>query len=231
MQLSAFAAARAKRKFTEVGRCIEAQVANEVQDLSKTQEKPIESVRGDVLLYDDTNEEIESEKNLDPSDLSTPLETKQENTIPETDIFCTWKPTSTNYERVDSRTKRVHLAADETLCLAGEYGLVVETGSVLLYGATLHASNKIYTVFAPSTHDLPVMKCLSAQATAVFGSMDTGMRDLGSLSPMFSRIWPVNGVGNIFGEEVECTSFKYVSHFLRDTCIYIDSLVDDSGII
>ena len=225
MQLSAFAAARAKRKFAEVEKTIEAQKVNGDQDLDEAHEKLIESTQRAILPHNGVIQDNISRGSSDSSDFSDGLETEQheepEELLTKNDFFCTWKPTSTNCERIDSQTQRISLVADETLCLAGEYGLRVEAGSLSLYGATLEASSRTHTVLAPSTHDLPVLKCASSHATAVLSSSDTGMRDLGSLSPLFDKIWNLRGNNELFDDEMDHNSFKYVSRF----CAFIISML------
>ena len=220
MQLSAFAAARAKRKFAEVESCAVADTVNGSRNSSGAQEERIESNPGAVLLHEDINQDIQLVESPDPSsDLSEDLEHEQQkeqkDSIATDDIFCTWKPTSTNYERIDSKTQRMRLRADDTLCFIGDYGLLVEAGSLSLYGANLEASSKVHAVFAPSTHDLPVIKCLSNNATAVLSSLNTGIHDLGCLSPLFGKIWTVSASDEVFGEEAHRTSFEYVSCLFR----------------
>ncbi len=64
-----------------------------------------------------------------------------------------------------------------------------------LMGATLRKSPIMYRVYAPSTHSLPVVKCVgtsqivSQEAEIEFGHCDDGLHSLRKLSPLFGRIW------------------------------------------
>ena len=76
--------------------------------------------------------------------------------------------------------------------LIGQYDIWVKRGVVSLMGAKLHASPKVYRVYAPSTHSLPVIKCVtgvSAKAEVEIQSVHSGIHQLKDLSPLYQRIW------------------------------------------
>lgn len=59
-------------------------------------------------------------------------------------------------------------------------------------GAKLHPSTKTYRVYAPSTHSLPVIKCVSGvegSAEIELQSCSSNLQSLKELSPYYSRIW------------------------------------------
>lgn len=59
-------------------------------------------------------------------------------------------------------------------------------------GAKLHPSPKLYRVYAPSTHSLPVIKCVSGvegYAEVEIQSSHSGIYRLKELSPLYHRIW------------------------------------------
>lgn len=59
-------------------------------------------------------------------------------------------------------------------------------------GAKLHPSPNLYRVYAPSTHSLPVIKCVTGiegYAEVEISSCHSGMYRLGDLSPLYQRIW------------------------------------------
>lgn len=59
-------------------------------------------------------------------------------------------------------------------------------------GAKLHPSPKTYRVYAPSTHSLPVIKCVSGiegYAEIELKSCSSNLSRLKDLSPHYSRIW------------------------------------------
>lgn len=59
-------------------------------------------------------------------------------------------------------------------------------------GAKLHPSPRLYRVYAPSTHSLPVIKCVSGVGGAAeleIKSCHSGLHRLKDLSPLYHRIW------------------------------------------
>lgn len=76
--------------------------------------------------------------------------------------------------------------------MIGHYDLWVKRGVVSLMGAKLHPSSQVYRVYAPSTHSLPVIKCVSGvngEAEVEFKSCHSGIYRLKELSPLYQRIW------------------------------------------
>ena len=59
-------------------------------------------------------------------------------------------------------------------------------------GAKLHPSPRVYRVYAPSTHSLPVIKCVAGvegEAEIEIKSCHSGIYGLRDLSPLYQRIW------------------------------------------
>lgn len=59
-------------------------------------------------------------------------------------------------------------------------------------GAKLHPSSQLHRVYAPSTHSLPVIKCVSGidgDAEVEIKSCNSGIARLRDLSPLYQRIW------------------------------------------
>lgn len=59
-------------------------------------------------------------------------------------------------------------------------------------GAKLHPSSRVYRVYAPSTHSLPVIKCVAGvdgEAEVEFKSSNSGLSRLRDISPLYQRIW------------------------------------------
>ena len=70
--------------------------------------------------------------------------------------------------------------------------MVISKGEITFLGASLSASNKVFTVYAPSTHSLPVLRCLGTEvdhAEIVLRRHEGGLQSLYTLSPLFSKIW------------------------------------------
>lgn len=59
-------------------------------------------------------------------------------------------------------------------------------------GAKLHPSPRVYRVYAPSTHSLPVIKCVAGvegEAEIEVKSSHSGICHLRDISPLYERIW------------------------------------------
>lgn len=80
----------------------------------------------------------------------------------------------------------------QNVVLLGQYDLWVKRGVVSLMGAKLHPSPRSYRVYAPSTHSLPVIKCVAGvdgEAEIEVKSCHNGIQRLRYLSPLYQRIW------------------------------------------
>lgn len=80
----------------------------------------------------------------------------------------------------------------KNLALLGQYDLWVKRGVVSLMGSKLHPSSRVYRVYAPSTHSLPVIKCVAGvdgEAEVEVKSCNTGLSRLSDVSPLYQRIW------------------------------------------
>ncbi|PLB45756.1 polynucleotide 5'-hydroxyl-kinase grc3 [Aspergillus steynii IBT 23096] len=79
-----------------------------------------------------------------------------------------------------------------SLVLLGHYDLWVKRGVISLMGAKLHPSSRVYRVYAPSTHSLPVIKCVASvdgAAEIEVKSCHSGIYRLRDLSPLYQRVW------------------------------------------
>jgi polynucleotide 5'-hydroxyl-kinase GRC3/NOL9 len=59
-------------------------------------------------------------------------------------------------------------------------------------GAKLHPSSRVYRVYAPSTHSLPVIKCVAGvdgEAEVEIKSCNSGLSRLRDVSPLYQRVW------------------------------------------
>jgi len=68
----------------------------------------------------------------------------------------------------------------------------VRKGQVTLLGATLGPSSSSYRVFAPSTHSLPVLRCVSTDtndAEIKLRQCNSGISLLRPLSSLFGKLW------------------------------------------
>ncbi|OAX79323.1 hypothetical protein ACJ72_06358 [Emergomyces africanus] len=78
------------------------------------------------------------------------------------------------------------------LALIGQYDLWVKRGVVSVMGAKLQPSPHLYRVYAPSTHSLPVIKCVSGvddYAEVEIRSCNNGLYRLKNVSNLYHRIW------------------------------------------
>lgn len=86
----------------------------------------------------------------------------------------------------------VRLKAGDRVTFNGQYGLWVKSGTVSLYGAILGAGRdmqEIHHVFAPSTHALPAIACVSERCEIDVWNCGHSMLKLSKLSPLYRRIW------------------------------------------
>jgi polynucleotide 5'-hydroxyl-kinase GRC3/NOL9 len=93
--------------------------------------------------------------------------------------------------------------------------MTVLKGEITFLGATMTAADEAYTIYAPSSHSLPVIRCLGTEldsAEIVLRQHKSGLESLQTLSPLFAKIW--NDGKGPFGSECE--------YFLRyrDTTTY-----------
>lgn len=78
------------------------------------------------------------------------------------------------------------------MAILGQYDLWVKRGVVSLMGAKLHPSSRVYRVYAPSTHSLPIIKCVAGvegEAEIELKSCNSGLSRLRDLSPLYQRVW------------------------------------------
>lgn len=95
----------------------------------------------------------------------------------------------------DDSTLCVRIKEKMNLALLGQYDLWVKRGVISLMGAKLHPSSRLHRVYAPSTHSLPVIKCVSGidgEAEVEIKSSHSGIARLRDLSPLYQKIWNGN---------------------------------------
>ncbi|KAJ5094474.1 hypothetical protein N7456_010335 [Penicillium angulare] len=97
-----------------------------------------------------------------------------------------------NIVYADDNTLCIRIKEKMNLALMGQYDLWVKRGVVSLMGAKLHPSQRVYRVYAPSTHSLPIIKCVSGvdgEAEVEIKSCNSGLARLRDLSPLYQKIW------------------------------------------
>lgn len=85
----------------------------------------------------------------------------------------------------------IRLKLKSTLAVIGQYDLWVKRGVVSVSGAKLHPSPRLHRVYAPSTHSLPIVKCVTTSgeyAEVELRNVAGGPHELERLSPLFDRI-------------------------------------------
>ncbi|KAL3468509.1 hypothetical protein BJX64DRAFT_246125 [Aspergillus heterothallicus] len=124
----------------------------------------------------------------------------------------------------DEHTLCVRIREKMSMVLIGHYDLWVKRGVVSLMGAKLHPSPRVYRVYAPSTHSLPVIKCVSGvdgAAEVEFRSCRSGIYRLRDLSHLYQRIW--NGANS----PADKLSLKQVEQGTRRTFSVLHTSADD----
>lgn len=106
-------------------------------------------------------------------------------------LLCTWsgEPGSVLEESCDRIV--IKLLEGQTVCFIGLYDLCVQRGAVEVCRATLYEGAKPQTIYAPSTHALPIIRCISSAVISLV-SVPSAAKRMGLLqqfSPLFRRIW------------------------------------------
>ncbi|OAL75250.1 hypothetical protein A7D00_0848 [Trichophyton violaceum] len=102
----------------------------------------------------------------------------------------TFTPDDIVYARDDALCLRLRVG--ESLAIIGRYDLWVKRGVVSVMGAKLYPCDRLYRVYAPSTHSLPILKSISGlNGFSEFEliSVDDGLPELAKVSNLFHRIW------------------------------------------
>lgn len=103
-----------------------------------------------------------------------------------------WTPQRGTVIKNNASGMIARLESGETLANIGIYDLLVRRGVVTIYGAVLRAgpNAQSYRVYAPATHALPVIHCLSPDGAEVdLKSVDCKLSPLEKLSPLYARLW------------------------------------------
>ncbi|PYH40543.1 putative RNA processing protein Grc3 [Aspergillus saccharolyticus JOP 1030-1] len=119
----------------------------------------------------------------------------------------------------------VRIKEKMSLVFIGHYDLWVKRGVVSLMGAKLHPSSRVYRVYAPSTHSLPVIKCVSGvdgAAEVEVKSCHSGIYRLRHLSPLYERVW------NSKNTAADKLTLKNVSPSTKRTFSVLYTSADDS---
>lgn len=103
----------------------------------------------------------------------------------------TFLPDATNSIAYSDEELHFRLPHNKSVVFVGEYDLQVLEGTVTIYGALLHASEKVHRVYAPSTHALPALVARRGDAEVVLWPPSKTMRGLSKLSPLYRKIWAV----------------------------------------
>lgn len=135
----------------------------------------------------------------------------------QTCLISTFSPSSENLVAENETTLTVHignkdvsqwlpliyiiLLCSQIIILVGQCDLWVRHGAVSIYGAVLHASSKLYRIYAPTIHALPVVRPIinpygsNAQSTEVsLVSCGSRIQTLKNISSRFRHIWCPHGV-------------------------------------
>ncbi|KAJ5933356.1 hypothetical protein N7454_005685 [Penicillium verhagenii] len=92
----------------------------------------------------------------------------------------------------DESTLCIRIQERTNLALIGQYDIWVKRGVISLMGAKLQPSPRVYRVYAPSTHSLPIIKCVSGvegEAEVEIKSCSSGLSRLRDMSPLYQKVW------------------------------------------
>ncbi|KAI6381300.1 hypothetical protein MCOR25_001234 [Pyricularia grisea] len=104
--------------------------------------------------------------------------------------FSSFKASKQNFQKKPHGISVLKLVEGERLVILGSYGLTVKNGLISVAGATLQARSGVTWIHSPHCHALPVIRC-SEDAILELSSHPaaSSLRDLGSLSPKFEKLW------------------------------------------
>ncbi|KAL1959804.1 hypothetical protein VTO42DRAFT_949 [Malbranchea cinnamomea] len=221
--ISAIAARRSKQKLAEVER---SPVLRSPSPVNK-EGPPLKRVKASALSkrsdktaprelnFEEITEDAENEDTVsEDSSLGDGSNVDDNSSESQTEISRDWEDFLLSKTRLSKRdiafhTKEalgVRLRMKATLVLVGQYDLWVKRGVVSIFGAKLHPSPRLHRVYAPSTHSLPVIKCVSGgpddYAEIEIRSCYTGLVGLGDISNLYDRIW--NGEQTVPKRELKC---------------------------
>lgn len=186
-----------------------------------------------ALLAPNTESDIEYDTDVDGAPSEGNGLPPNERPADQSWALCTWTPMTTNIKSEFTEHITILLKQAETVTFVGTYEIAVLKGVVTINGAILrsHPTFPInYRVFAPSTHAVPVVQCISSSGSEVqFFSCDYTMRSMQKLSPLYSRIWNVrkkyeNGQ---LGKEVRSFSLVGNSGTLQTLFIVANLITSD----
>ncbi|KAL3426282.1 hypothetical protein PVAG01_03073 [Phlyctema vagabunda] len=104
----------------------------------------------------------------------------------------TFKPSHETYRKLSNGKILIKLAPGERMVILGRCELCVSEGQITILGATLQKSPKVYRVYSPSSHSLPVIRCPATDVSGALLSIrqcEDGLPLLESLSPLFGKLW------------------------------------------
>ncbi|KAH9905889.1 hypothetical protein F4778DRAFT_769767 [Xylariomycetidae sp. FL2044] len=104
--------------------------------------------------------------------------------------FSSFSPSKSNYHKRKDGTLILKLCEGERLVILGSYDVLVKSGEITINGATLKNTKKLHSVDAPHCHALPVIRCSEDATLEIHSSSRVeGLRNLGTLSPLFRKLW------------------------------------------
>jgi polynucleotide 5'-hydroxyl-kinase GRC3/NOL9 len=132
----------------------------------------------------------ESESQTEAHD-PTPMEVQLSTWGPSNDVHP--NKSKENVQLLPQGQQRVKLTYGQTLAVLGQYDLKVLSGVITVYGVLLTPKSDTRRIVAPSTHPLPVIRCVSGDGAEVqFLSIlreDESLKSMERVSPLFKGIW------------------------------------------
>lgn len=199
VQLSAFAAARAKSSATSVNDAENSIFDSESEDYTDTRRTSVDVGLGPP------------EEEGDETDL---VDRATEDFHFHNVLLSTWNPGGKSSSRlsVTDDSIKLELQPGENLSFIGAYDILIKAGAVTVYGATLRARPNTYRVYAPASHALPIIEC-SPVGNAVIEviTIKNELQSIVKLSPLFKRLWNKNKDVSSEIQSLCLNSFQFVS--------------------
>jgi polynucleotide 5'-hydroxyl-kinase GRC3/NOL9 len=101
----------------------------------------------------------------------------------------------------------------------------VERGQITVMGATLQAKDR-HKFCTPSSHSLPVMRCLGTEANSakfILHQNRSGLANLSSLSPLFGKLWN-DDCGPLGGKQYAFLLSNFHLHIVHESSMAVSDL-------
>ncbi|KAF1988208.1 hypothetical protein K402DRAFT_462103 [Aulographum hederae CBS 113979] len=137
------------------------QQAVDLEPLEDTESNPPDDLES--VQYGDTDEFDEGMESEQEEETAIAIETDHLRKH----VFSTWVPTSENLLDCEPDYVSIRLEHHEVVTFFGIYDISVRRGVISVYGAVLRPEQRSHRIYAPYTHALPALKCISRESAEI----------------------------------------------------------------